>query len=1212
MIPNIKKISLILVLLSSFIIVVSGVSAMQSTHFQIGWDAFSVGGSESGSSTHYQLHDTSGEVGPGGSTSTNYDLLTGYRAGEGDIIRECNDGADNDGDGYTDFPADSDCDSSMDDSESGGGPHYPACSDGLDNDSDGKIDYPADPGCYGADDEDESDPFIVVPLQCNDGLDNDGDGRIDYPADPGCASAGDNDENDSSATYQCNDGVDNDSDGRIDYPADPGCSSSTDDIELSQCADGLDNDADGWIDYPADSGCDGLWDDNESIIPQCSDGIDNDGDSLTDYPADPGCASASDDSETNLIIVNPPVVSNFSITSIVSVEPGYYEQSEPAPGADEYYLVQMSANSQDNSADFKEVNFSVNGTKDSGSHQMYITINSTPVTFNFGPVVGPNWSFGGSLILAVDSHTIMAVAQESVSGTFSNVSNTLDFTVVGAYQCNDGLDNDGDGNYDYGIGSLSDPDCSAWNDNSEGGTTASACSDGLDNDGDSKIDYPADPGCSSVSDNDEADPAGPTYQCSDGLDNDGDSKIDYPADPGCGSVSDNDEADLASVYQCNDGLDNDGDSKIDYPADPGCSSASDNDEIDSVGPSYQCNDSLDNDGDGFIDYPADPGCDSAVDDSEADSAPSYQCSDGIDNDGDGLIDLSDPGCSSISDDDETNPASIRQCSDGLDNDGDSLIDYPADPGCDSVADDDEADSSPSYQCSDGLDNDSDGLIDLSDPGCADSNDNDEYNVYLPKDVYQCSDGLDNDGDSLIDYPADPGCVNTNDNDEYDAPLPKTTYQCSDGLDNDGDGFIDYPADPGCADSNDNDEYNLLEKKVVDEVINYLTGDLAVVSRVTEAFKEIPVVKRVLESRAVRLANEAVFDNFQVEKTNRNIAVPLIVTISVANVATAASAIGFLPYLPYLFTEPLLFFFRKRRKTWGVVYNSLSKQPVDLAIVRLYKRDMAHPEFTGQLMGTKVTDRLGRYYFVTEPGADYYLTVTKPNFVYPSVITQGRTEDDKYTNVYHAESITITKDNNIINFNIPIDPDLPVESDAAILRRHALKRAQRFLAYLGPILAVFSLIVSPTRLILIILIIHLILFTIFRRLMIKPVVVSNPGKVNDKSDQKPVKHTIIRVFDTQYNKLLGTEITNSLGQYCFLVSPGEYYLTASKAGYQKYQSTPLNLQNQTEPVIREIIHLNPAESNQGPLITKPPLDNQPPVIPPAQPPVSPDQPSSPTA
>jgi MYXO-CTERM domain-containing protein/uncharacterized repeat protein (TIGR01451 family) len=136
------------------------------------------------------------------------------------------------------------------------------------------------------------------------------------------------------------------------------------------------------------------------------------------------------------------------------------------------------------------------------------------------------------------------------------------------------------------------------------------CEDGIDNDGDGLIDYPSDPGCSSPIDNSETDVK---PQCSDGIDNDGDNLIDYPADPGCSSPTDNTEA---GPPACSDGVDNDGDGLIDYPADPGCTSPSDVDET-----SYPaCSDGLDNDGDGKIDYPADPGCHSSNDNSEVDGA----------------------------------------------------------------------------------------------------------------------------------------------------------------------------------------------------------------------------------------------------------------------------------------------------------------------------------------------------------------------------------------------------------------------------------------------------------------------------------------------------------------------------------------------------------------------------------------------------------------
>ncbi len=76
-----------------------------------------------------------------------------------------------------------------------------------------------------------------------------------------------------------------------------------------------------------------------------------------------------------------------------------------------------------------------------------------------------------------------------------------------------------------------------------------------------------------------------TYQCNDGIDNDGDGLIDYPADPGCSSATDDDETNSSgpgggSAPICHDFIDNDGDGLVDFPNDPGCDSYADSSEID--------------------------------------------------------------------------------------------------------------------------------------------------------------------------------------------------------------------------------------------------------------------------------------------------------------------------------------------------------------------------------------------------------------------------------------------------------------------------------------------------------------------------------------------------------------------------------------------------------------------------------------------------------
>jgi hypothetical protein len=100
-----------------------------------------------------------------------------------------------------------------------------------------------------------------------------------------------------------------------------------------------------------------------------------------------------------------------------------------------------------------------------------------------------------------------------------------------APECDDGLDNDGDGSID-----LDDPLCDDAEDLSEAGI----CGDGLDNDGDGFTDFSGgDRGCADPDDSSENDP---TLPCDDGIDNDRDGSIDFPSDPGCEDLLDETES----------------------------------------------------------------------------------------------------------------------------------------------------------------------------------------------------------------------------------------------------------------------------------------------------------------------------------------------------------------------------------------------------------------------------------------------------------------------------------------------------------------------------------------------------------------------------------------------------------------------------------------------------------------------------------------------
>ncbi len=96
-------------------------------------------------------------------------LLAGDGCSPGCVIEECSNGIDDDGAGDVDM-ADPGCANLADLSERN---TAAACDDGTDNDADGWTDFPSDPGCRTA-------VWILENPMCQDGIENDADGLADH------------------------------------------------------------------------------------------------------------------------------------------------------------------------------------------------------------------------------------------------------------------------------------------------------------------------------------------------------------------------------------------------------------------------------------------------------------------------------------------------------------------------------------------------------------------------------------------------------------------------------------------------------------------------------------------------------------------------------------------------------------------------------------------------------------------------------------------------------------------------------------------------------------------------------------------------------------------------------------------------------------------------------------------------------------------------
>ena len=120
-------------------------------------------------------------------------------------------------------------------------------------------------------------------------------------------------------------------------------------------------------------------------------------------------------------------------------------------------------------------------------------------------------------------------------------------------------------------------------------------------------------------------------------------------------------------------------------------------------------------------------------------------------------------------------------------------------------------------------------------------------------------------------------------------------------------------------------------------------------------KKVNYAAEVAQREAGKIVEQV--NNPVVQSAAQSTVAPLAVGAAAAAVVPALSLINLLSYLRFLFLQPVFLFGRRKRAKWGVVYNALTKLPVDLAVVRLV--DVK----TGRVIQSRVTDSEGRYAFL---------------------------------------------------------------------------------------------------------------------------------------------------------------------------------------------------------------------------------------------------------
>jgi len=324
--------------------------------------------------------------------------------------------------------------------------------------------------------------------------------------------------------------------------------------------------------------------------------------------------------------------------------------------------------------------------------------------------------------------------------------------------------------------------------------------------------------------------------------------------------------------------------------------------------------------------------------------------------------------------------------------------------------------------------------------------------------------------------------------------------------------------------------------------------LATAVTVKEVMQDPITQFNLLADEAVQAINE--FRNSPEVQVVADVSEPVIVASAVSSAVVLASSFNLLPLLQYMFSAPILFLARRKRQNFGLVYNAITKVPIDLAIVRLYTE-------AGKLIRTMVTDQEGRYFFKTEPGR-YKIQVMKNGFIFPTQYLKGQKEDGAFLDLYTSGVIEVRSGDVIITANIPLDPsDAPKfhRAKSLILKRF-LRILQNIIAISGVVLAGIVLFIKPSTLSVVMIVLQIVIYAITKKIA-TPKKRKGWGIVSEANKKTSIANAVVRLFEPRYNKLIETTVTDRNGRYAFLAGQNEYYVTIEKQGYKKSEIRPID-------------------------------------------------------
>jgi hypothetical protein len=245
--------------------------------------------------------------------------------------------------------------------------------------------------------------------------------------------------------------------------------------------------------------------------------------------------------------------------------------------------------------------------------------------------------------------------------------------------------------------------------------------------------------------------------------------------------------------------------------------------------------------------------------------------------------------------------------------------------------------------------------------------------------------------------------------------------------------------------------------------------------------------------------------------------------------------------------------KRRRRVWGVIYDSKTKQPIPYAKVDL--RDQSN-----RVLETRYADRYGRYGFLTSPASLHQkstqvaLDPRSPKHTFPSTLVTTDPDFIVYDHIYKGGPLSIQRDV-LVNYNIPLDSKANLAKAVSVVGSatgRAIGTLLNIGFWIGVVTAPLNVLLFPSTS----------SFTIFGVFLLANTArisldLFRPyGMVTDSKTNKPLSYALVTLTKSNGDRAAFT-VSDEQGRYFLLADPGSYTLTFY---------TPANIQPQRSQTI----------------------------------------------